>query len=170
MADTVIRSCFISQDTRVHRAGIHALVAIIRSCWHSGKQHVCHWTRTWICPLAHGASSSITLKLLSFEGQEGSGRSRQNAGYSCIAHFSLSWTMLLNCLLLLLPMTLALSEHTPRVQLSVRKVSASTQNWVRTHLAPTWQSAGTPVNCYSYYFYCCCRRAHAGFCRNSAAV
>lgn len=37
VVDTAIRSCFVSQDTRVHRAGIHALIAIIRSCWPSGE-------------------------------------------------------------------------------------------------------------------------------------
>ena len=46
MVDTIIRSCFVSQDTRVHRAGIHALIAIIRSCWHSGIQQTHHYEAT----------------------------------------------------------------------------------------------------------------------------
>lgn len=38
MVDTIVHTSFVSRDTRVHRAGIHALAAIIKSCWHSGKQ------------------------------------------------------------------------------------------------------------------------------------
>ena len=38
MVETITHSCFVSRDTRVHRAGIHALTAIIKSCRHSGKR------------------------------------------------------------------------------------------------------------------------------------
>ncbi len=38
LVQSIIRSCYESQDTRVHRAGIHALVAAVKACWTDGMQ------------------------------------------------------------------------------------------------------------------------------------
>ena len=38
LVQSIIRSCYESQDTRIHRAGIHALIAAVKACWHDGKR------------------------------------------------------------------------------------------------------------------------------------
>ena len=41
--DSIARSCFLTQDTRVHRAGIHAVAAAFKSIWHAGTVNsLCH--------------------------------------------------------------------------------------------------------------------------------
>jgi len=40
LVQSLIRSCYESQDTRVHRAGIHALIAAVKACW-TDVMHVC---------------------------------------------------------------------------------------------------------------------------------
>ena len=42
LVQTIIRCCHESQDTRVHRAAIHALIAAVKACW-TYVTHVC-WT------------------------------------------------------------------------------------------------------------------------------
>ncbi|KAA6418570.1 MAG: hypothetical protein FRX49_11515 [Trebouxia sp. A1-2] len=37
LVQSIIRSCYESQDTRVHRAGIHALTAAVKACWNDAS-------------------------------------------------------------------------------------------------------------------------------------
>lgn len=42
LVQSIIRSCHESQDTRVHRAGIHALIAAVTACWSDGMHVLLH--------------------------------------------------------------------------------------------------------------------------------
>ncbi|KAL0017843.1 hypothetical protein WJX77_008034 [Trebouxia sp. C0004] len=61
LVQSIIRSCYESQDTRVHRAGIYALVAAVKACWTDGEDHMQQVVQRVLAFLLQGVPSSTSF-------------------------------------------------------------------------------------------------------------
>ncbi|KAL0045065.1 hypothetical protein WJX82_006977 [Trebouxia sp. C0006] len=61
LVQSIIRSCYESQDTRVHRAGIHALVAAVKACWTDGEDQMQQLVQQVVAFLLQGVPTSTSF-------------------------------------------------------------------------------------------------------------